>query len=72
MHFQTLTSALQGNTIAVLMLCAITQKDLTTVIVIRDTTETGGIVKQVGKPSGLFLCLFDYERSETQLKCFER
>ena len=38
--FQILTSVLQELTTAVPMLCAITPKDLTAVLVIRDTLET--------------------------------
>ena len=45
--FKIPTSVLQENTTAVLMLCAITPRDLTTALVIRDTMETAGVVIQV-------------------------
>ena len=41
------TSVLLDRTSAVLMLCAITPTDHTTVLAIRDTMETAGIVIQV-------------------------
>ena len=48
---QILTNVQEENTTAVLMLCAVTPKDLTTALVIRDTMETGGIVNQVNQIS---------------------
>ena len=47
---------LQEHTSAVLMLCAITPMDRTTVLVIRDIMETAGIVIQV------FFSVFDLRR----------
>ena len=43
--FQILTSVLQEHTTAVPMLCAITPRDLTTVLVIRDIMEMDGFAK---------------------------
>jgi len=43
---QILTNVLKDHTSVVLMLCAITPRDLTTVLVIRDTMETAGVVIQ--------------------------
>ena len=45
-------SALQENTSAVLTLCALTPRDLTTVLVIQDTMETEKIAKVIFVWSG--------------------